>query len=80
MQCVHSCENIFKMKLVASCLVLLFAAASAENLVELATRLGATELVKLVTEAGLGSTIATGGRSITVFECWVIFHALVVVC
>ncbi|KAL4217892.1 hypothetical protein ACF0H5_020671 [Mactra antiquata] len=44
------------------CFVLgLVAAVSAGNIVELATQLGAKTLVKLVTDAGLADTLATGG-------------------
>lgn len=34
-----------------------------ENLVQLATRLGARELVRLVTEAGLAETLANKGEA-----------------
>ena len=48
-----------KLAYIVLCLV---AVSTAENIVELATKLGANELVKLVTEAGLGNTLATGGK------------------
>ncbi|XP_045201951.2 transforming growth factor-beta-induced protein ig-h3-like [Mercenaria mercenaria] len=46
---------------IACFVVCLVAVTSAENIVELATKLGANTLVKLVTDAGLGNTLATGG-------------------
>lgn len=46
---------------VAYFVVCLVAAVSAENLVQVATRLGANTLLKLATDAGLASTLATGG-------------------
>lgn len=39
-------------------------AYAADNIVQLATKLGANTLVKLVAEAGLADTLATGGRSL----------------
>jgi len=48
----------------ALCLVVAF--VSAENIPELATKLGATELVKLVTDAGLAETLS-GAGPFTVF-------------
>lgn len=46
-------------------LVLCVAASAfaADNLVQLAEKLGAKTLVQLVTEAGLADTLATGGRA-----------------
>lgn len=53
-----------KMKtfLLVCCIVA--SAYAADNIVQLATKLGANTLVKLVSEAGLANTLATGGRSI----------------
>ena len=42
----------------------LLAAATADNLVQLATKLGANTLVKLVTDAGLAGTLSTGGKAL----------------
>jgi len=48
-----------KVLCIVACLVALCSAQ--DNLVQLATKLGAKTLVKLVTDAGLASTLATGG-------------------
>ena len=50
-----------KMKVFICSILCLASAASAANLVELAKSLGANTLVELVTEAGLASTLASGG-------------------
>ena len=42
-------------------------AAAQDNLVQLATKLGATELVQLLTDARLADIIATGGKHLLRF-------------
>lgn len=48
---------------VAFFVVCLVAMVSAENLLDLAKQIGANSLVKLVNDAGLGSILASGGKS-----------------
>ena len=58
--CGQAVETKMKTFLLVCCLVV--SAVSAENIVELAERLGAKTLVSLVKEAGLANTLATGGK------------------
>lgn len=48
---------------VAFFVLCLVAMVSGENLLDLAKQIGANSLVKLVNDAGLGSILASGGKS-----------------